>query len=340
MSANSFGTIFKMTSFGESHGAALGVIIEGCPAGVRVDLELLRGQLQRRRPGQSSVTTSRNENDDPEILSGVFEGTTLGTPIAVMVRNTDARSQDYSQIKNEPRIGHADDTWLLKFGHVDHRGGGRSSGRETAARVIAGAFAQMLCRQIQPDLVVKSFASQISTYKLTEAEIESALLADIDHFQTRFPSLAREAQVIALLNTAKEQGQSYGGVVETYICSAPSGLGQPLFHKFKSDLASAMLSVGATIGFEFGAGFSSVTEAGNEFHHSINAKQYGGIRGGITTGEKINFRTAFKPTSSIKDIAKKGRHDPCIVTRAVPVIDAMTWMVLADHLLWSRLDRA
>ena len=339
MSANSFGTIFKMTSFGESHGTALGVIIEGCPAGVRVDLELLQKELGRRRPGQSSVTTSRNESDEPEILSGVFEGKTLGTPIAVMISNSDARSQDYSQIQNDPRIGHADDTWRQKFGHVDHRGGGRSSGRETAARVIAGAFARMLCQQIEPKMKVKSFASQISNFKLTDAEIESALLSDIDQYQTRFPSPTRESQVIHLLNSAKTEGQSYGGVVETHIISAPAGLGQPVFHKMKSDLAFAMLSIGATTGFELGSGFSSVTVAGTDFHESINAKQYGGIRGGISTGETINFRTAFKPTSSIKDVAKKGRHDPCIVTRAVPVVDAMVWLVLADHLLWSRLDR-
>lgn len=339
MSANSFGHIFKFSSFGESHGPALGAVIEGCPSGVRFDLELLQYNLNRRRPGQSSVTTSRQEADQFEILSGVFEGRTLGTPICLLVRNQDQRSEDYRHIQQEPRIGHADDTWKEKFGHTDHRGGGRSSGRETVARVLAGSIAQMLCRQLAPDMTVRSYASQIAHFKLSEDEKNKLASVNIEDFSTRFPSVARHGEVVSLLEAAKQQGESYGGIVETSVVGTPAGLGQPVFRKIKAELASAMLSIGATTGFEFGGGFGAVTESGTEFHREMNSPGYGGIRGGLTTGEPIVFSVGFKPTSSIKDTAKKGRHDPCIVPRAVPVVEAMTWLVLADQLLWSRLDR-
>ncbi|MGZ3692392.1 MAG: chorismate synthase [Pseudobdellovibrio sp.] len=339
MSANSFGQIFKMTSFGESHGTALGVIIEGCPAGVDFKHELLKSNLDRRKPGQSSVTTSRQEQDTPEILSGVFENKTLGTPICIIVRNHDQKSQDYSEIKDQARIGHADDTWKNKFGHVDYRGGGRSSGRETLARVIAGSVAQMMCEQINPAIKLKSFSSQIADFKLHRNEKNKIWEIDVDKFSTRFPSKDNEPRIVELLEKAKQEGQSYGGIVETQILNLPAGLGQPVFHKFKNDLASAMLSVGAATAFEFGAGFDSVNQKGTDFHAAHESDVYGGIRGGITTGEPLQFSVAFKPTSSIKDTAKKGRHDPCIVPRAVPVIEAMSWLVVADHLLWRRLDR-
>ena len=337
MSANSFGQIFKITSFGESHGAALGVVIEGCPAGLSFDLTLLTHELKRRRPGQSSVTTARNEQDAPEILSGVYQGLTLGTPICIVVRNEDQRSQDYESVQETPRIGHADDTWRLKFGHVDHRGGGRSSGRETLSRVIGGAVAKMLCQKLVQEIQLKAYAEQIGPFQLTENEKKQ--IKNVDEFVTRFPSTQQEAQVIDLLEKAKVEGESYGGTVETMIHGLPAGLGQPVFHKLKADLAQAMLSLGATTGFEFGHGFKSVHEKGQSFHQSMQSSVYGGIRGGLSTGEAIQFKVAFKPTSSIKDIAKKGRHDPCIVTRAVPVVEAMTWLVLADHLLWMKLDR-
>lgn len=339
MSANSFGHIFKFTSFGESHGSALGAVIEGCPSGLKFDTELLQYNLNRRRPGQSSVTTSRQEADEFEILSGVFEGRTLGTPICLLVRNHDQRSNDYQQIRHDPRVGHADDTWKEKFGHTDHRGGGRSSGRETVARVLAGSVAQMLCRQLAPEMTVRSYAAQIAHFQLSEEEKNGLGSMNIDSFSTRFPSAEKHSDVVALLETAKQQGESYGGIVETAVLGAPAGLGQPVFHKFKAELASAMLSIGATTGFEFGAGFDSIARKGTEFHREMNSPGYGGIRGGLTTGEPIVFSVGFKPTSSIKDTAKKGRHDPCIVPRAVPVVEAMTWLVLADQLLWSRLDR-
>ncbi len=321
MSANIFGQHIKMISFGESHGPAYGVVIDGLPAGIKYDEKILLTELARRKPGQSSFVTSRNESDQPEILSGLFEGQTLGTSIAVIVRNTDQKSSDYVQIKNEARIGHADDTWKLKFGHVDHRGGGRSSGRETLNRVIAGAFAKMYVTQKNSKSEVFSYAKQIGTYQIEK------------------PSAELPQNIQTLLEQAKINGESYGGIIECKIKNPKVGLGQPVFHKFKSDLAQAILSIGATTGFEFGAGFGSTSVQGTEFHSQMQSENYGGIRGGITTGEDIIFRVAFKPTSSIKDTAKQGRHDPCIIPRAIPVVEAMAWFVLADHMLWSETDK-
>jgi chorismate synthase len=340
VSANSFGHLFKITTFGESHGEALGVVIDGCPSGVSFDHELLNKNLKRRKPGQSSVTTSRSESDTPEILSGVFENKTLGTPICIIVRNQDQRSADYDKIKNEARIGHADDTWIEKFGHTDHRGGGRSSGRETLSRVIAGSVAQMFCSQIAPEIKVKGYSSQIAHFELSEKENQNIWNINVDDFITRFPSAENNSKIIELLEAAKKAGESYGGQVEVQVKNIPKSLGQPVFHKFKSDLAAAVMSLGATTSFEFGEGFNSSQIKGTEFHSQMNSIVYGGIRGGLTTGELINFRVGFKPTSSIKDTAKQGRHDPCIVTRAVPVVEAMTWILIADHILWKRLDQA
>lgn len=328
-----------MVSFGESHGAALGVVIEGCPAGVRFNHELLNLNLQRRRPGQNSITTARNEPDAPEILSGVFENRTLGTPISIIVRNQDQKSEDYSKIKMEPRIGHADDVWTAKFGHVDYRGGGRSSGRETLARVIAGSVAQMLCLEIAPEIKVKAYASDIADFTLNTTERNELWNVDTWQLDSRFPSLEKNAAICKLLELARAEGESYGGQVEVQMKNVPAGLGQPVFHKFKTDLAAAVMSIGATTSFEFGAGTASTAQRGTDFHKNFNSESYGGIRGGLTTGELISFKVGFKPTSSIKDTAKKGRHDPCIVPRAVPVVEAMAWLLLADHLLWSKLDR-
>lgn len=320
MSANIFGDRFKFISFGESHGAAYGVVIEGFPAGIEIDEKLLHQNMQRRRPGQGDHTTARNESDTTEILSGVFQGKSLGTPIAVIVKNKDQRSEDYDQIKNQARIGHADDVWKSKFGHADHRGGGRSSGRETLCRVIAGSFGQMIFKSLNLSTQVHAFAEKIGPHQLTEAH--------------EIPE-----NVKAFLAEAKIQGESYGGVVKCRIQNTPKNLGQPIFHKLKSDLASAMMGLGAVEGFEFGAGFTSSNMKGSDFHAKAESENYGGIRGGISTGEEIFFRVAFKPTSSITDVAKKGRHDPCIVPRALPVVEAMVWCVLADHLLWTRTDQ-
>lgn len=340
MSASQFGSRFVITSFGESHGTALGVVIDGCPAGVRFDTEILKKELERRRPGHhgsGQIVSGRQETDIPEVLSGVFEEKTLGTPIAIIVRNQDARSQDYQEIKNSPRAGHADDMWKNKFGHSDHRGGGRSSGRETVSRVMAGAVAQMLLKETSPKTRVMGYASQIGPFSLTPDERTQVSSKNVDSFHARFPS-NRDVEVAELLKSAQVSGDSYGGVAEILIENPPAYLGQPVFHKLKSDLAQAFLSVGATNGFELGLGFDSAEVKGTEFHQGTQ-EAYGGIRGGISTGESILLKVSFKPTSSILDVAKKGRHDPCIVTRAIPVLEAMTWLVLADHWLWSKTDR-
>lgn len=326
--ANTFGSRFRLTTFGESHGPALGAVIDGVPAGVMWDQACLDRDLARRRPGQSALVTARGESDTPEILSGVFEGQTLGTPIAVIVRNHDQRSDDYKDLK--PRTGHADDMWLEKFGHTDPRGGGRSSGRETVSRVIGGAVAKMV---IGSSVTFTSFARSIGPFELpADAEV-----LDPDAFPARFPT--HQFDVTKLLTDAKAQGQSFGGIAELWIDGLPKGLGQPVFHKLKSDLAAAMMSVGATSGLEFGAGFSAAHEEGSAFHSKADAKEYGGLRGGLSTGERLVLRVAFKPTSSVLDVAKKGRHDPCIVPRAIPVLEAMAALVIADHKLWMKTDR-
>ncbi len=343
MNANQFGSRFCITTFGESHGPALGVVIDGCPAGVPYDEKLLIRDLERRRPGthassQGQVVSGRNEADVPEVLSGIFEGKTLGTPITVIVRNQDARSQDYAAIKTQARAGHADDMWKNKFGHSDHRGGGRSSGRETLSRVIAGSFAKMMMMAAGVDTRVVGYAAQVGSFSISERERSEALTVNVDSFQARFPSKSQSVQVEELLKKAQQDGESYGGIAEIRIENAPAFLGQPVFRKLKSDLAQALMSVGAANGFEFGLGFDASQSKGTEFH-SCEASVYGGIRGGISTGESILLRISFKPTSSILDVAKKGRHDPCIVTRAIPVLEAMTWLVLADHYLWAKTDR-
>jgi len=342
MTANQYGVRFSFISFGESHGPALGLVIDGCPAGLTFDLELLHRELERRRPGQDNVSSARQEKDQPEILSGVFEGRTLGTPIAIVVRNLDARSEDYQEIAKNPRAGHADDVWRDKFTHSDPRGGGRSSGRETLCRVIAGAVAKMLVQALSPETRVVGFASKIGPFELVAAERDKLLAATksypADSFVARFASEKNSGAVEELLIQAKREGKSYGGTAEIMVFSPPKNLGQPIFHKLKSELAGAYLSVGASTGFEFGDGFASVGAEGSEFH-SRELSPYGGIRGGISTGETIHSKIAFKPTSSVMDVAKKGRHDPCIVARAIPVLEAMTWVVLADHMLWARGDR-
>lgn len=314
MSANSFGKYFNITSFGESHGDALGVIIQGCPAGVDFNTEILNEMLFRRRPGSSKAVSGRDEKDQPKVLSGVFEGKTLGTPIAIQVLNQDARSKDYDKLKNRPRPGHADDVWQEKFGHRDHRGGGRSSGRETIARVMGGAVARMLMENRYPEMKIISKPVKIGPLENPE-----------------------EKEIIEFLTQAKAEGQSYGGVGEVIIQNPPKSLGQPVFHKLKADLTSAIMGIGATTGIEIGEGFRAASAKGTEFHS--DEKVYGGIRGGISTGEAIQFRVAFKPTSSVLDVAKQGRHDPCIVLRALVVLESMAWLVLADHDQWKQLDK-
>lgn len=355
-----------MTSFGESHGSAMGVVVDGCPAGVPFDPNLLDLQLRRRRPGASAWVSARNESDQVRILSGVYEGKTLGTPLAMITENTDMREQDYAQLPSRP--GHADDVWGDKFLHRDPRGGGRASGRETVSRVMAGAVAEMFVRHTlggglsrdpveglvgfggedlgggrEGGLQVSGYVSQVGPIVLTGKEREQARglsREQIDGFVGRLPSPERGAELENLLLAAKKTGESYGGALELVLRGVPRGLGEPIFHKLKADLATAMLSVGACVGFEFGAGFAAAGECGRAFHDPGPAEAqgvYGGIRGGISTGEPIFLRLAFKPTSSLGLVAQQGRHDPCIVPRAVPVCEAMAWLVLADHLLAQRL---
>jgi chorismate synthase len=347
MSANSFGERLRITTFGESHGTAVGVVIDGLPSGISFNHELLVKDLQRRRPGNSSNTLSssivsdRNEPDVPEILSGVFEGKTIGTPIAIIVKNIETRSKDYNQIKSQPRPGHADYVWKSKFDHVDHRGGGRSSGRETVARVMAGSVAQMFVKALYPTCTITSFASQIGPIQLSTEDLVSVKqrFHFPEDFIARFPS-SRHYEVKELLEKAKTDGKSYGGIAQVWIENCPKNIGQPVFHKFKSDLSSALMSIGSTNAIEFGDGFFAASQEGSVYHSANDdTTKYGGILGGITTGDDIICRVSFKPTSSVLDVAKKGRHDPCIIPRAVPVLEAMAWITVADHILWCRQDR-
>ncbi|MCB0389990.1 MAG: chorismate synthase [Bdellovibrionales bacterium] len=325
---NSFGQIFKIHTFGESHGPAMGVVIDGCPAGLEWQEDILRNNLQKRRPGQSEIVSGRNESDDFEILSGVFQAKTLGTPIAIVVKNRDAQSQDYIDKnglqKFSNRVGHADDLWFEKFGHADFRGGGRASGRETLSRVIAGSVAEMLVKQLSPETSVKSYVHAIADFTVDD---------------NKSTPLEKQEPVVNFLMKAKEQGKSYGGIAAIEVEAPPKYLGEPVFKKIKSELTAAYMSVGASCGVELGAGFKSTMAEGSEFHNRNQQEVYGGIRGGMSTGENILFKIAFKPTSSVNDVAKKGRHDPCIVPRAVPVLEAMTYLVLADLLLLRRLNR-
>jgi chorismate synthase len=336
---NSWGNVLLMHTFGESHGPALGCVIDGMPAGVIYRGDILLQDLARRRPGvwANAVTSTgvslRQEADIPEILSGIYAGQTLGTPIAVIVRNQDARSQDYQNLP--PRPGHADEAWQKKFGHVDPRGGGRSSGRETLSRVIGGAFAKMLLSQVLPDLKVYAYLCQIGEVMLPAEERAVVVPEEIDQYIARFPSPSLQVSVQKLLEEAKARGDSLGASIEVVIRDLPAGLGQPVFHKLKNELAAAMLSVGATYSFELV--YDRSPHYGHEFHGQNFS--YAGIQGGISTGEEIRFCVGIKPTSSIGEIAKRGRHDPCIGIRAVPVLEAMTYFVLADHWLWSRMDR-
>jgi chorismate synthase len=341
--ANSFGSRLILSTFGESHGPAIGAVIDGVPAGIKWDQDLLLRELARRRPGTSNIVSGRRESDKPEILSGIYEGKTLGTPIAVVIRNRDARSQDYKSIAKKPRAGHADDVWRTKFGHSDPRGGGRSSGRETACRVVGGAIAQMVLKQLAPKLKITGFSRQIGPHELSEKDLLALARAKglypADNFVARFPSDSIEESVEKLLKDAKYEGLSYGGLAEIWVDNMPENLGQPVFHKLKADLASAIMSIGATTAMEIGEGFRATKAEGSEFHRRKDNDRYGGIRGGISTGSRLVLRAGFKPTSSVLDVAKKGRHDPCIVPRAVPVLEAMVSFVLADHLLWTRTDR-
>lgn len=343
MRGNQFGRVFCLNTFGESHGPAMGALIDGCPAGVVWQQEMLHRFLDRRRPGKSQWTSARQEPDQIDVLSGVFDSKTLGTPIAMVVHNQDARSQDYNPEQMKTRQGHATDLWQDKYGHSDWRGSGRASGRETVSRVMGGAVARMLVTQLFPEAQVIAFVSRMGLVGMSDedcVDVAEALEGDpwqIDEFSVRCPFEEKNEQMEMSLNRARETGESFGGTAFLRIAGLPKGLGQPVFGKLKSELTAAYMSVGATLGVEIGQGFEAAKSSGHEFHNS--QQDYGGLRGGLSTGDPITLKVAFKPTSTRKEMALQGRHDPCIVPRAIPVLEAMTWLVLADQILLSRLDR-
>ena len=323
MASNSFGTIFRITTFGESHGPALGVVVDGCPAEIPLTEEDIIPDLRRRRPGQSAITSARKEEDIPEILSGTFEGKTTGMPITVIVRNKDARPEDYELLRKAFRPGHADETYAHKYGHRDHRGGGRSSGRETLARVVAGVVA----KKILPEEV------QIigHTTKIGPHEAKEFLPETIEDNPVRCadPEMAKEMETY--VTNLKEEHNSTGGLIELRVSNTPPNLGDPVFDKLKATLAHGIMSIGAVTGFSFGKGFETADMQGVEY---ISDRAHsGGILGGISTGEDLVLNISVKPASSLGEVAKRGRHDPCIVPRVIPVVEAMVAIVLADAYL-------
>lgn len=341
MRGNTFGNFLTLTTFGESHGVALGAIVDGCPAGIPMSLEVIQAALDRRRPGQSAITTARGESDTAELLSGVFEGVTLGSPIAVMVRNHDARSQDYDP--NYLRAGHADRMWQDKYGVRDWRGGGRASGRETLGRVIGGAVAEAILPQ---GVRIVGFTRSIGELEARELP-EGLTRVMVDGHATRCPDPAVAAQMEAELLACKRDGDSRGGVAELWIDGCPSGLGEPVFHKAKNLLANAMMSVGAVVGVTLGDAVADARVPGRVFHAGVSgagaragvSEAAAGIQGGITNAERIRLLVYFKPASTVGSMATSGRHDPCIIPRAIPVLEAMAALVLADLYLASLLSR-
>lgn len=352
MAGNTFGKIFSISTFGESHGAAIGLVLDGCIPNLEVDLDLIRADLKRRKPGQSALSSSRNEEDEFEIISGVFDGKTLGTPICVLVRNKDARSEDYTALKDVYRPSHADFTYQAKYGIRDYRGGGRQSARETIARVIAGSFAKMILAKLGVE--IQAYVSQVHTVKL-EKPFQELDLVRTETNAVRCPDDAVAKQMEEAILTAKASGDTLGGVVSCIIKNVPIGLGEPVFDKLNADLAKAMFSINAVKGFDLGSGFDAVTMKGSEHNDAFEMQDgkihatsnlSGGIQGGISNGENIYFRVAFKPVSSIAmeqnsvnasheavKFTIDGRHDPCVVPRAVPIVEAMAAIVLVDHYL-------
>lgn len=322
MRGNSFGKMLSITSFGESHGEAIGVVIDGVPPGMDYSLDDLQADLDRRAPGRLKGATARKEPDKAEILSGVFEGKTLGTPIAVIVKNTNQRSQDYDKLKDNYRPGHADKTTEAKYGIRDHRGGGRSSGRETVARVIGGYFAGLLLKKIK----VRAWISKVGPFEYTEVPD-----LDADYGAYSFPDTSKTDEIEKYLVDLKKNGESRGGQVRIAIDNCPIGLGEPSFDKLKADFAKALVSIGACFSFSFGLGEEMADHDGSFV--SSNTDNFGGIEGGISNGNRILMKITFKPTSTIGEKAKEGRHDPCIIPRAIPVVEGMVKLVLADHYL-------
>ncbi len=355
--ASTFGEIFRIATWGESHGGGVGVVIDGCPARLPLAEADIQPDLDRRRPGQSDIVTPRKEEDTCRILSGVFQGQTLGTPISIMVANTDARPEAYSEMETMFRPSHADYTYQSKFGIRNWQGGGRASARETIGRVAAGAVAKKILRTLFPGLEILAYVTAIHDL---EAKIDGSrvTIEDIEANAVRCPDAAAAAAMIALIKQVRSEGDSVGGLIECIARGVPPGLGEPVFDKLEADLAGAMLSLPATKGFEIGSGFAGAKLKGSEHNDAFRMEGdrvhtttnlSGGIQGGISNGEPIVFRVAFKPTATIAksqqtvtitgenaDLSSRGRHDPCVLPRAVPMVEAMTALVLCDHALRQR----
>ena len=355
MAGNTLGKLFTLTSFGESHGKGVGGIIDGCPPGIVINMEFIQNELNRRRPGQSKLVSPRDEKDRIEILSGVFEGLSTGTPIAFMVMNADQHSSDYDELSQVFRPSHADYTYIQKYGIRDHRGGGRSSARETVARVAGGAFAKLVLEQL--GVSVTAFVSRIGQITLEQSYVELDLSLT-EQNEVRCPDFATADQMVSEIKAAQAEGDSLGGIITCVVTGVPAGWGEPVFDRLQADLAKAMLSINAVKGFEYGSGFAGSAMRGSQ-HNDIfkpdplnpgkiitETNQAGGILGGISSGQDIYFRTAFKPVATIMreqttvdkegnpvTIHPGGRHDVCVVPRAVPIVEAMAALVLADHYL-------
>lgn len=357
--SSTYGKLFKIATFGESHGAAIGVVVEGCPAGVPFDLAFIQQELDRRKPGQSRITTQRREADTVQVLSGVFEDKTTGTPIAMMIWNEDQRSKDYSHIAQQFRPSHADFTYQTKYGVRDYRGGGRSSARETAARVAAGALAKLVLKDLGVD--VQAYVSQVGKLKL-DKEYHKLDLSLTDTNAVRCPDPEMAQTMFDYIDDIRKQGDSIGGVVSCVVTGAPVGWGEPVFDKLHAELGKAMLSINAVKGFEYGSGFEGVELQGSAHNDAFytdetgrvrtRTNHSGGIQGGISNGEDIFFRVAFKPVATIMQdqesvdqngesitVQGKGRHDPCVLPRAVPIVEAMAALVLVDFYLRDKSVR-
>lgn len=354
MAGNSIGHTFTLTTFGESHGEAIGGIIDGVPSNFELNLEAVQLELDRRRPGQSDIVTQRKESDTVRFLSGVFEGKTTGAPIGFTIENENQKSKDYNHIKNIYRPSHADFTYDKKYGHRDYRGGGRSSARETASRVVAGAIAKQFLQHL--GIQINAFVSQVGTIKL-EGDLTQVVLPNHEN-DVRCPDTAVAKNMIDYIKAIRKEGDTVGGVVFTRITGVPIGLGAPVFDKLHADLGKAMLSINAVKGFEYGSGFSGVEMKGSEHNDEIqtdgttSTNYSGGIQGGISNGAPIYFRVAFKPVATIMqdqesvnsemekvNVEGKGRHDPCVVPRAVPIVEAMAAITLFDHYLRNKMTQ-
>jgi chorismate synthase len=350
MAGNSYGTVYKVTTFGESHGAALGGIIDGCPAGIALDFEAIQHEMTRRKPGQSAIVTQRKEPDEVQFLSGIFEGKTTGTPIGFVIPNTNQKSDDYSHIANSYRPSHADYVYEKKYGLRDYRGGGRSSARETASRVVAGAIAKQFLKEVK----ITAFVSSVGNIKM-EKSYQELDFAEIEKNPVRCPDPELATRMEEEIRVIKKQGDTIGGVVTCVIQNVPIGLGEPVFDKLHAELGKAMLSINAVKGFEYGSGFHGATMKGSEHNDLYNndgttkTNLSGGIQGGISNGMDIYFNVAFKPVATLiqmqqtidkdgnyVDMMGKGRHDPCVVPRAVPIVEAMAAIVLTDFYLMNK----